>query len=208
MPDPVILALDTALARCSVAILRGEHVLAHLSEAMARGHAERLAPMVQEALALAGIEPQGIERIAVTTGPGSFTGLRVGLAFARGLSLALARPCLGFSTLEALALGQGSDGRRAAALPAPEGVYFALYENGAALQPPARLAVEEVERLLAHAPTRLYGPAALRFAGFAQAHPLEAPDAAALARLAMAADAAAHPPRPLYLREAYARPVT
>ena len=206
MPDPVILALDTALARCSVAILRGEHVLAHLSEAMARGHAERLAPMVQEALALAGIEPQGIERIAVTTGPGSFTGLRVGLAFARGLSLALARPCLGFSTLEALALGQGSDGRRAAALPAPEGVYFALYEEGAAVQPPARLAEVEAQRLLAQA--RIYGPAALRFAGFAQAHPLEAPDAAALARLAMAADAAAHPPRPLYLREAYARPVT
>lgn len=201
---PLILAVDTALSRCSVAVVRGDDALAHLSEPMTRGHAERLAPMAQEAMQQAGVTFAELARVAVTTGPGSFTGLRVGLAFTRGLALALAIPCLGFSTLEALALGEGCSGRRAAALPAPDGVFFALYQDGRAEIAPAFLAEAEALEALTVQPAQIFGPAAERFAKAAHASPMEAPDTVALARLALNADPAKHPPAPLYLRAPYA----
>jgi len=81
----IILAVDTALGACSVAVLDGERILAHHFEEMARGHAEALAPMVEETMRKAGVAFAALERLAVTTGPGTFTGQRVGLAFMRGL---------------------------------------------------------------------------------------------------------------------------
>ena len=78
----IILGLDTALAACSVAVTRDGEVLAAMSEPMLRGHQERLAPMVQEVMAAAGLPFAALDRVGVTVGPGSFTGLRVGLAFA------------------------------------------------------------------------------------------------------------------------------
>ena len=72
-----ILAADTALGACSVAVLDGGRVLAHRFEAMERGHAEALAPMVDEAMRESGIAFADIDRLAVTTGPGTFTGQRV-----------------------------------------------------------------------------------------------------------------------------------
>ena len=98
-----ILAVDTALGACSVALLRGEEVLAHIFEPMDRGHAERLAPMVDEAMKAAKTDFAALDRLAVTVGPGTFTGQRVGLAFMRGLRLALKRPLTGVTTLEAIA---------------------------------------------------------------------------------------------------------
>ena len=91
LQDPVkILAVDTALGACSVALLDGDDIRAHIFEAMDRGHAERLAPMVEEAMR--GFDFAALDRLAVTTGPGTFTGQRVGLAFMRGLRLALKNP--------------------------------------------------------------------------------------------------------------------
>ena len=91
----IVLALDTAQNACSVAVLDGDRVLASATEPMQRGHQERLAPMVAEVMADAGVAFDQLDRIGVTAGPGSFTGLRVGLAFAKAMSLALDIPCIG-----------------------------------------------------------------------------------------------------------------
>ena len=82
-----VLGLDTTGPHCSVALVDTAKVLAHKSENIGRGHAERLAPMVQEVLAEAGLKAKDVDKLAVCTGPGSFTGLRVALAFAKGFAL-------------------------------------------------------------------------------------------------------------------------
>src|SRR5580704_978202 len=98
-----ILAVDTALGACSAAVLEGDVVRAHRFVATERGHAEALAPMVQETMREAEIAFADLDRLAVTTGPGTFTGQRVGLAFMRGLRLALKKPLAGITTLDAMA---------------------------------------------------------------------------------------------------------
>src|SRR3569832_705866 len=97
-----ILAVDTALGACSAALLEDERVLAHRFEAMDRGHAERLAPMVDEIMREVEVDFASLDRLAVTAGPGTFTGQRVGLAFMRALRIALHRPLIGITTLEAM----------------------------------------------------------------------------------------------------------
>src|SRR5690606_34390079 len=98
-----LLAIDTAAPRLALAVLRGERVDTHV-EQMATGQAERLFPALDELLAHAGATYNELTRIAVTTGPGSFTGLRIGLSAARGLALALDVPVLGIPSLLALSL--------------------------------------------------------------------------------------------------------
>ncbi|MCA8885750.1 MAG: tRNA (adenosine(37)-N6)-threonylcarbamoyltransferase complex dimerization subunit type 1 TsaB [Hyphomonadaceae bacterium] len=181
----IVLGIDTSLDACSVAIVRDGAMLAHLSEAMARGQAERLAPMVREAAQAAGLTFSQIDRIAVTTGPGSFTGVRVGLSFARALALSLDRPCVGVSTVEALALENGEGGARAALIETPGASYFARYEDGVATIAPRSIERGEHETLLAGA--HLIGPAITV-------------NAAALALRAAQLDPADYPPKPAYLR--------
>ena len=131
----LVLVLDTCLAACSVAVTDGARVLAHRSETMARGHQERLAPMAQAVMAQAGVGFDRPERIGVTVGPGSFTGLRVGVAFAKGLASALAIPAAGVGTLEALA-AQG-EGLVAAAIDARrEQLYLQVFDEGRPLMAP------------------------------------------------------------------------
>lgn len=100
-----ILAIDTALEACAAAVFDTERgqIVARESKTMTRGHAEALMPIVQRVVEQAGGGFDAIDRIAVTVGPGSFTGLRVGIAAARGLALATGKPAVGLSTLSAFA---------------------------------------------------------------------------------------------------------
>ena len=98
-----VLGLDTTLGACSVGIIDGDRLLARRFEPMARGHAEALMPMVQAARREAGLDFGDLDLLAATVGPGTFTGVRVGLAAARGLALASGVPLAGVTTLEAIA---------------------------------------------------------------------------------------------------------
>ncbi|MGZ3279218.1 MAG: tRNA (adenosine(37)-N6)-threonylcarbamoyltransferase complex dimerization subunit type 1 TsaB [Caulobacteraceae bacterium] len=201
----MVLALDTALAACSVAVTRDGQVLAAASEPMLRGHQERLAPMVQEAMASAGLAFTALDRIGVTVGPGSFTGLRVGLAFAKGLGLALGRPCVGVGTLEALAASEPGPGLTAAVVDARRGqLYLQAFESGQAVMAPDALPVETAAARLAElwrgGPLRLVGPGARLLAGLApEAVVIERP-ASDPATLCALAGGRTTPARPLYLR--------
>jgi tRNA threonylcarbamoyladenosine biosynthesis protein TsaB len=202
-----LLAVDTALGGCSVALLEDGKILAHIFEAMDRGHAERLAPMVAEAMQ--GTEFSTLERLAVTTGPGTFTGQRVGLAFMRGLRLALHIPLTGVTTLEAIAAAAMDEtGKPRAAVihdARREEAYLLLQEGGAiTLAPAVMLFQDAVERI------RAFGSCALAGTGAAVASSslgadfalssLRQPDALWVARLAQKRPVSKDVPGPLYLR--------
>jgi tRNA threonylcarbamoyladenosine biosynthesis protein TsaB len=187
----IVLAIDSALDACSVAIARDGRPLAHASEVMNRGQAERLAPMVRDVAAQAGVTFAELDRVAVTTGPGSFTGVRVGLSFARALALSLGKPCLGVSTLEALALEEGEMGLRAALIETPGASYLALYDNGAPVIAPRGIERGEHEALLA---------AAAHGRSFTLKGPGVTTNAVALAARADHLDPARYPSDPTYLR--------
>ena len=101
----LILAIDTALDACAAAVLDTEagKLIAQESQAMKRGHAEALMPLIARVMKASGAAFTSLDRIAVTTGPGSFTGLRVGLSAARGIALAAGKPVVGLTTLTAYA---------------------------------------------------------------------------------------------------------
>ena len=213
----IILGLDTALGACSAALMADGRTLAHEHRAMLRGHAEALAPMVQALMREAGMGLAALDRIAVTTGPGTFTGQRVGLAFARALGVALNRPVIGVTTLDCLAqeaLTKQPAPWAIAAADAKRGeIYLGVRSaQGESLIAPELIAFDRiVARVAALAKANgravvLAGTAAqavtplLAAAGLTPADSLvRQPDAIFVARLA--ADApAGPPPKPLYLR--------
>jgi tRNA threonylcarbamoyladenosine biosynthesis protein TsaB len=217
-----ILAVDTALGACSVAVLSGERILSHRYEVMERGHAEALAPMVQRAMQDAGLSFGDLERLAVTTGPGTFTGQRVGLAFMRGLRLALKMPLIGVTTLETMArmaMEETSAPLAAALHDAKRGeVYVGLYARGSTLLDPALLPLDSAVQNLRDALSGRSGLLALAGTaaratheqyftrdGAAVAISICAPDALWVARLGLEAVANTEAPRPLYLRPPDAR---
>lgn len=205
----LLLAVDTALGACSVALLDGDKVLAHIFEPMERGHAERLAPMVDEAMKAATADFAQLTRLAATTGPGTFTGQRVGLAFMRGLRLALKIPLIGVTTLEAMAtaaMAETGETRAAAIHDARrEEAYLLLKQEGEVVLPPMVLP-------FADALTRIkaFGACVVAGTGAGQAHQslgpdfvlsqIRQPDALWVARLARALPAPDRAPGPLYLR--------
>jgi tRNA threonylcarbamoyladenosine biosynthesis protein TsaB len=210
-----LLAVDTALGACSVAILDNETVLAHHWEPMSRGHAEALAPMVDEAIREAGVSFSDLERLAVTTGPGTFTGQRVGIAFMRGLRLALGLPLLGVTTLEAMAAAaQAESGLSTIAVlhEAKRGEVYGLLVCEAKLLIPVQVAgfddfVKEIAAALAAAPVAFAGTAAedaatrhIELGGTAIVTTIRQPDALWVARLARGMPATGKVPGPLYLR--------
>jgi tRNA threonylcarbamoyladenosine biosynthesis protein TsaB len=198
-----LLVLDTCLEACQAAVFADGAPLAVRSEAMSRGHQERLGPMVREAMEEAGLSFSDLDRIAVTVGPGSFTGLRVGIAFAKGLALAADAPAVGIGTLEALAAGDAAPGRKTAVIEAGRGgVWRQPFDGQDPLGPPQNQPLEEAGLAAAG---RLVGPTASRLAAPGQAAiDLAAPPVEAIARLAAVAEPA--PPTPLYLRPPDAKP--
>lgn len=207
-----VLAIDSALAACSVAVLVDGRLAAHRFEPMARGHAERLLPMVREVAAEAGLGFADFELFAVTVGPGHFTGLRVGLAAAQGLALAWGRPLAGVTTLEAVAAATPAGDRPlVVALESKrEDLYVQVFAGGRGLDRPVSLAPDRVAGW-AWPPGELglAGDGATRLQPLLSAAGLSAlklgpdvPDAAVVARLAAGryGMAAALPADPLYLR--------
>ncbi len=201
----IILAVDTALGACSVAVLNGERILAHCFEEMARGHAEALAPMVEEAMRQAGIGFAALDRLAVTTGPGTFTGQRVGLAFMRGLRVALKKPLIGVTTLEAMAFATGVE--RAAAIhdAKRDEAYLLLWEGGEIVLPPTVMLFKEaLTRIRAFGPCALCGTGATiakaELGAEFRLTDIRQPDALWVAKLALTRSASDEPPAPLYLR--------
>ena len=207
-----ILAADTALGACSVEVLDGVRTLAHRFEAMERGHAEALAPMVEEVMRQSGIAFADVERLAVTTGPGTFTGQRVGLAFMRGLRVALKRPLVGVTTLEAMcaaALDETKADHAAAIHDARRGeAYLAITSKTKVLLPPTLVtldtAASKISEIVPQASVALAGTAAQFIAetlgGRGIQTSIRQPNALWVARLAAAAPEPAEAPHPLYLR--------
>jgi tRNA threonylcarbamoyladenosine biosynthesis protein TsaB len=216
-----ILAVDTALACCSAAVFDSEtaRVLAETSTPMATGHAEAIAPMVRATMASAELKFAALDRIATTVGPGTFTGLRIGVSFARGLGLALRLPVIGVSTLRALSANVASNPEQlpiAVAIDARRGnLYFQLF--GADLAPldaPRICTLAEAAAGLKAGKYLVVGSAAQPLASAVEREDIdliatdarETPNAAILARLASLDTPDALPPQPLYLRRPDAKP--
>ncbi|MEA1649657.1 tRNA (adenosine(37)-N6)-threonylcarbamoyltransferase complex dimerization subunit type 1 TsaB [Nitrospirillum sp. BR 11164] len=230
LPGPTIaLGVDTATSVCAVALWRVDPAtgqsgpLAAKAEALARGQAERLLPLVEEVLAEAGLDYAAIDRYGVTIGPGAFTGLRVGLAAARGLALAAGRPLMGITGLQAFAHAavHGLGGTVPAGRPLLVAIdsrrddfYLQAFDAaGMALSEPEAVLPADVPAFAARLPGMplLLGDAALAVATVLSvagcdhsvaALSAEAP-ALAVARmtaLAIPAVLAAHPANPLYIR--------
>jgi tRNA threonylcarbamoyladenosine biosynthesis protein TsaB len=218
----LILAVDTALAACSAAVLDTEQAALLASEQlpMARGHAEALMPLIERVMLSAELGFSALDRIAVTTGPGSFTGLRVAISAARGIALAAAKPAVGLTTLSAYAAPfvaeAGSDPILSAIDARHDQVYFQLVGgDGSMLRRPAIAPVEDVLQIIAeHSALRLVGNAAQLLATRlppdvpqpVQVDAQPAPDIAWVAWLGAAADPTKAQARPLYLRPPDAKP--
>ena len=210
-----LLAIDTALDCCSVGVLAGDSPVTR-SVMAGRGHAEILMDMIGDALAEAGVPIGTVERIAVTVGPGSFTGLRIGIAAARGLALVTGAAVVGVGTLAAHAAAARA---LAGAVPvlaliaAGRGrLYGALYDDdGRERIAPAIGSADEFARLAGDG-IRLAGSGAEAVAALAPAAAARivlrdaAPDIAAVARLGAGSPPPVGPVRPLYLRPPDARP--
>lgn len=169
-----LLAVDTASRSCSVAVADGERLAAELTATVARTHTAHLMTMVDSALGMAGLDVGAMDGFAVTLGPGSFTGLRIGISTVKGLAFAAGRPAAGVSSLAALACqALPWPGLVCALLDARRGeVYAGLYRVAGGR--PVALAAERVlppERLLAeiHTPCMFVGDGAERHQGLVRA---------------------------------------
>lgn len=208
-----VLAIDSATSACSAALVADGRLLARRLEAMARGQSEALMPMVAAVMAEAGLTFAALDLLAATVGPGAFTGIRIGLAAARGLALATGLPLVGVSTLEAVAHGvpePDRHGRPLLVVLESKREELWVQRFAADLSPASPLLALPPDRAaaLAEAGDLLVGDAAAAVAAHMAAPHLSSapgwPDAAVVAALAVRHRAAgtALPAEPLYLRAA------
>jgi tRNA threonylcarbamoyladenosine biosynthesis protein TsaB len=219
-----ILALDTSMGACSAAVLRNDGAARHLvvrEAPMARGHAEALMPMVAEVMKEAGLDFAALDLIAATVGPGSFTGVRIAIAAARGLALVTPAKLYGTDSLTVMArLARATEaaGRApfAVAIDARRDMlYLGLYDKeGRKLEGPLLIAPDDAVALLPSDLNSVLGSGAtlLTEAGARRGRKLQAalpelqPSAAALAEIAFESGETVPMLRPLYLRPPDARP--
>src|SRR5450631_1664287 len=211
----LILAIDTALDACAAGVLDTDasKLSAHKSLPMKRGHAEARMPLIARVMKASGVAFAALDRIAVTTGPGSFTGLRVGLSAARGIALAANKPVVGLTTLTAYAAPVVAENREQPIICAIDArhdhVYFQVVSgDGSSLIRPRLAPIEEALGASRFGALHLVGNAAgilaARWPADAQppfnvdAQP--APDIAWVAWLGAAVSPDTAPARPFYLR--------
>jgi tRNA threonylcarbamoyladenosine biosynthesis protein TsaB len=217
----LILAIDTALDACAAAVLDtvAGKMIAQESLGMKRGHAEALMPLIARVIEASGVAFASLDRIAVTTGPGSFTGLRVGLSAARGIALAANKPVVGLTTLTAYAAPVVSETGEHPIISAIDArhdhVYFQVVSgNGSSLVRPRVAPIEEALDAARFGAPHLVGNAAKILAERwpADAPPpfkvdaQPAPDIAWVAWLGAAVNPDTAPARPYYLRAPDAKP--
>jgi len=217
----LILAIDTALDACAAGVLDTDaaKLIAQESLPMKRGHAEALMPLIARVMKESGIAFAALDRIAVTTGPGSFTGLRVGLSAARGIALAAGKPVVGLTTLTAYAapiVGQNAAQPVISAIDARhDHVYFQVVSgDGSSLVRPRVAPIEEALGAAQFGAPYLVGNAAQILADrWPQDAPppfkvdvQAAPDITWVAWLGAAVSPDSAPARPYYLRAPDARP--
>lgn len=217
----LILAIDTALDACAAAVLDTDagEFLAQESLLMKRGHAEALMPMIARVMQSADLAFTSLDQIAVTVGPGSFTGLRVGISAARGLALAAKRPAVGLTTLSAYAAAIVSQNKPAPVISAIDArhdhVYFQIVAgDGSQLVRPCVAPIDEAIAASQFGAPHLVGNAAGILADRWPEngpHPVAvdaqpAPDIGWVAWLGAAADPGATPARPFYLKAPDAKP--
>jgi tRNA threonylcarbamoyladenosine biosynthesis protein TsaB len=218
-----LLAIDTALHACSACVLESDadEPLAAESLAMERGHAEALLPLVDRVMGQIDGSFRSLDRVAVTVGPGSFTGLRVGISAARAIGLGAPCEVVGVTTLSALMaplVAAGETRVVAAAIDARNGyVYFqAVVPGGRTVVTPRYVASKEAARMLGAGPVAVTGSGAPIVAAEASvlgmtadvADVAAAPDIVWVARLGLLADPAQALPKPFYLRAPDVRPQT
>jgi tRNA threonylcarbamoyladenosine biosynthesis protein TsaB len=211
-----ILAIDTALPAVSACVLDhdSEEPIAAETLAMERGHAEAVMPLIERVMKKVEGGFPSLDRVAVAVGPGSFTGIRIGLAAGQAIALACKAEIVGVSTLAALAaplILEDFDGVVAAAIDARHGkVYVAAFApDGRALLTPRRVGAHEALRALGDGPLLLIGSGAELLAKEARARgvPVKivsqraSPDITYVARLGLAARPETAPAKPLYLKE-------
>ncbi|KUO67825.1 MAG: hypothetical protein APF80_15370 [Alphaproteobacteria bacterium BRH_c36] len=230
-----ILGLDTCFDACSVALVRaGEGCVASRFEPMATGHAERLIPMIGEVMDEAGLDFDALDRIAVTNGPGTFTGTRIAVAAARSLGLATGKPLVGATSLWVMAEGVAQElfeaktgtTRDARPIDLPDiliatdarrdEVYVQHFSQGLPLGDPAVLSSMQVAQRLPQGCTLIVAGSGAEAVAAAAAdrqsvdlraiRPDLLPDARYLANLALRLDSMAQTVSPLYLRPADAKP--
>jgi len=185
----VLLVFDATAGRCAVAIFDGAALVIERDDTMSRGHAERLFPLIRECLDAAGLTYADLTGIAVCTGPGNFTGARIGVAAARGLALSRGIPSVGVDRFEAAA--EGVAGEVCIRLEARGGaVHLAKFRDGAAVGAAETVQAPDIEAFIGETPVLQ----------------VEEADLAAIARVAHARLAAGDAPRPAprYLKPANA----
>lgn len=195
----VILAIDSSVGVSSVAIWQAGNIVSYLENKESSMQSARLMPLVEACLQAAKLPYSSLTHVAATVGPGSFTGIRIGLAAARGIAYAASIPCLGFTTLEVM----HAAGAELCIINAGKGEVFYQYHGKEKTEP----AIGYLPEILSNYPSATIASSVALPAGY-QTPAITHPRADALARLAATNPDRAHEAVPFYIRPPDAKPMT